>query len=125
MIIPPEIVTLLWFVGISAVSYLFFHRFSDVIKEKIKTSSTKRKHETKESESIDGQFDQMIKNSPTLLAKINQEIEAQREKGVSDTQMKGLIDKKSMLDFVVNNKEIVDIIGKPIIKKLLGWVKNL
>jgi len=123
--IPPELLPLIWFAGIATVGYLFFHKFSDVIKERIKTHGTSRKSQAKSDESIDGQFDNMIKNSPTLLAKINQEIDAQRGKGVNDTQMKGLIDKKSMLEFVVNNKEIVDIIGKPIVKKLIGWVQKL
>jgi len=123
--IPPEILPFIWFGSIATVAYLFFHKFSDVIKERIKTHGTARKSQQKSDESIDGQFDSMIKNSPTLLAKINQEITSQKARGVTDQQMKGLKDKASMLEFVVNNKEIVDIIGKPIVKKLLGWVKNL
>ena len=113
----------LWFIGLSVVGYIFFHRFSDVIKEKIYHSATARKRDS--DPQMDQQFDQMLKNAPSLLAKINQEIDQQRKDGVGDDQMKGLISKKGMLEFVAQNQEIVNMIGRPLVKKILGLVKHL
>jgi hypothetical protein len=39
--------------------------------------------------------------------------------------MKGIYQKKQMLELVTNNAEVINIIGKPIIKKLLGFVKSI
>jgi len=39
--------------------------------------------------------------------------------------MQGIYNKKKMLELVTNNAEVINIIGKPIIKKLLGVVKSL
>ena len=35
---------------------------------------------------------------------------------LSDEQMKGIYQKKQMLELVTNNAEVINIIGKPIIK---------
>ena len=48
-----------------------------------------------------------------------------RGQGVSDDQMKGLYQKKQLLSLVADNQEVINIIGKPIIKKLLGFVKAI
>ncbi len=67
----------------------------------------------------------LIDNAPQMIQHIEAEISKQKENGVTDDQMKGLISKKQMLDFVVQNKEIIDIVGKPIIKKVLGIIKGI
>ena len=118
-----QIEPIIWFVGLSVVGYIFFHRFSDVIKEKIYHNATSRKRDN--DPQMDQQFDQMLKNAPTLLNQINREIEDQKKNGVTDDQMKGLISKKSMLEFVAQNQEIVNMIGRPLVKKILGWVKHI
>ena len=48
-----------------------------------------------------------------------------KSQGVSDDQMKGLYQKKQLLSLVADNQEVINIIGKPIIKKLLGFVKAI
>ena len=56
---------------------------------------------------------------------INKQIKEQELSGVTPDQMKGLLQKKQMLELVTNNAEVINIIGKPIIKKLLGFVKSI
>ena len=115
----------IWFSGIAFVAYVFFHKFSDVIKQKFKSSVTAHNMGKKGETDIDNQMDKLIDNAPQIRTELNTQIENQREKGVSDEQMKGLLSKKQMIDFVVDNKEIINIIGKPIIKKVLGMVKAI
>ena len=114
----------LWFVGIAVVGYIFIHRFTDTIKAKwtanrLMTNAKKKEGDTEE------QIDQLIANAPTMIKHIEEEISKQKEAGVSDDQMKGLMSKKQMLDFVVQNHEIINIIGKPIIKKVLTIIKGI
>ena len=122
--IPPEIIPLVWFSAIAVTVYVFFRVFSSTLKEKFRQSNLSRK---KEQGSIhtDSQIDDLINNAPRILNEINKTIAEQKEQGVSDEQMKGIYGKKQMLELVTNNAEVINIIGKPIIKKLLGLVKSL
>ena len=115
----------IWFSGIAFVAYVFFHKFSDVIKEKFRSKARGTNLNKKGDEDINNQMDKLIDNAPTIRTELNTEIENQRSQGVTDEQMKGLLSKKQMIDFVVDNKEIINIIGKPIIKKVLGMVKAI
>ena len=124
-LIPEQIMPLIWFSGIVTTCYIFFRRFSDVIKEKFKQNSLTKKHAEKTSNSTDNQVDDLIKGAPRLLLELNQEIAKQRAQGVTDEQMKGLISKQKMLELVANNKEIIDIVGRPIIKKVLGVIGSI
>ena len=122
--IPPEIIPFIWFAGITFSVYVFFHKFSDVIKERFRSKGISQKALAK-NQDIDHQFNSMLNNAPAILEQVTREIESQRAEGVSEDQMKGLISKQSMIKFAVENKEIIDMIGKPIISKFLGWVKHL
>ena len=119
-----QILPFIWFGGIAFTLYVFFHKFSDVIKERLKQGGIVKRQETKNAD-INHQFNTMLDNAPKLLDTVNSEIENQRSDGVTDEQMKGLISKQGMLKFAVENKELIDMIGKPIISKVLGWVKRL
>ena len=123
-LIPPEIIPLVWFSCIAVTVYVFFRVFSSTLKEKFKQTNLNRK---KEQGSIhtDSQIDDLINNAPRILNEINKTIAEQKAQGVSDEQMKGIYQKKQMLELVTNNAEVINIIGKPIIKKLLGLVKSL
>ena len=123
-LIPAEIIPFVWFSGIAVTIYVFFHKFSDVIKEKFRHNNLAKKR-AESSSNTDGQIDDLIGNAPRILNEINKEIAQQKEQGVTDEQMKGLLQKKSMLELVTNNQEIINMIGKPVIKKLLGVVKSL
>ena len=123
-LIPAEIIPFVWFSGIAVTIYVFFHKFSDVIKEKFRHNNLAKKR-AESSSNTDGQVDDLISNAPRILNEINKQIAEQKAAGVDDSQMKGLYQKKSMLELVTNNQEVINMIGKPIIKKLLGVVKSL
>jgi len=122
--IPPEIIPLVWFSCIAVTVYVFFRVFSSTLKEKFRQTNLSRKKE-QGSVHTDSQIDDLINNAPRILNEINKTIAEQKEQGVSDEQMKGIYQKKQMLELVTNNAEVINIIGKPIIKKLLGLVKSL
>ncbi len=125
MTILETLMPFIWFSGIAFTAYIFFHKFSDVIKQKFQSNARQHNMGKKGDEDIDNQMNKLIDNAPQLRTELNTEIENQRDKGVTDEQMKGLLSKKQMIDFVVDNKEIINIIGKPIIKKVLGMVKAI
>jgi len=122
--IPPELIPIVWFGCISVTIYVFFRVFSSTLKEKFKQTNLSRKKE-QGSMHTDSQIDDLINNAPRILNEINKTIAEQKEQGVSDEQMRGIYQKKQMLELVTNNAEVINIIGKPIIKKLLGLVKSL
>ena len=123
-LIPPEIIPLVWFSCISVTIYVFFRVFSSTLKEKFRQTNLTRK-KAEGSGHTDGQIDDLINNAPRILNEINKTIAEQKAQGVSDEQMRGIYQKKQMLELVTNNAEVINIIGKPIIKKLLGFVKAI
>jgi len=123
-LIPAEIIPFIWFSGIAVTIYVFFHKFSDVIKEKFRHNNLAKKR-AESSSNTDGQVDDLISNAPRMLNEVNKIVAEQTEAGVPPDQMKGLLQKKQLLELVTNNQEVINMIGKPIIKKLLGVVKSL
>ena len=101
-LIPAEIIPFVWFSGIAVTIYVFFHKFSDVIKEKFRHNNLAKKR-AESSSNTDGQVDDLISNAPRILNEINKQIAEQKAQGVTDDQMKGLYQKKSMLELVTNN----------------------
>ena len=99
-----------------------FHKFSGILKDKAKNSHIP--NGGKGNANIDHQFDQLIANAPELLNRVRKEIDDQEEKGVTPEQMKGFISKKGMLEFVTDNREIIEMLGKPLIKKALRVVNR-
>jgi len=122
--IPPEIIPIVWFGCISITVYVFFRVFSSTLREKFKQTNLSRRKEEKGG-NTDGQIDDLITNAPRILHEIDQQIAEQKAAGVDDTQMKGLYQKKQLLSLVADNQEVINIIGKPIIKKLLSFVKAI
>ena len=123
-LIPPEIIPIIWFAGISVTVYFFFRKFSDVIKEKIK--HTTRKNKRVNTEEAGDQFDNLVNNAPRILDEVNKEITAQREQGVTDDQMKGLLQKKQLLELGTSiPPEVYNLVGKPLVKKLIGFVGKI
>ena len=122
-LIPPEIIPLVWFSCIAVTIYVFFRVFSSTLKEKFRQTNLSRK-KAEGSVHTDSQIDDLINNAPRILNEINKTIAEQKEQGVSDEQMKGIYQKKQMLELVTNNAEVINIIGKPIIKKLLSFVNK-
>ncbi len=120
--IPSELIPIIWFICISVTGYVFFRVFSSTLKEKFRlTNLSKKKSEA--SGNTDGQVDSLIDNAPRMLNEVNKIINEQTEAGVPQDQMKGLLQKKQLLELVSNNAEVINIIGKPVLKKLLGFVR--
>ena len=68
--IAPEIIPFIWFSGIAITIYVFFHKFSDVFKEKFRhTTAAKRKEE--KNVHTDGQIDDLVNNAPRMVNEIN------------------------------------------------------
>ena len=122
--IPPEIIPIVWFGCISVTIYVFFRVFSSTLREKFKQTNLSRRQAEKGG-NTDGQIDDLITNAPRILHEIDKQIAEMKSQGVSDDQMKGLYQKKQLLSLVADNQEVINIIGKPIIKKLLGFVKAI
>ena len=123
-LLPAELVPLVWFSVISVTVYVFFRVFSSTLKEKFRQTNLSRK-KAESSGHTDDQIDDLINNAPRILNEINKTIAEQKAQGVSDEQMKGIYQKQKMLELVSNNAEVINLIGKPIIKKLLNVVKSL
>ena len=123
--IAPEIIPFIWFGGIAITVYVFFHKFSDVIKEKFRQTNLHRRKEERTG-NTDGQIDDLIKNAPRILDEVNKEITAQRAHGVTDDQMKGLLQKKQLLELGTSiPPEVVNIIAKPLVKKIIGFIGSI
>jgi len=123
-LIPPEIIPLIWFAGISITVYFFFRKFSSLIVEKIKQTATARKKSENggnTNEQIDNLIDQA--SNPQLLRGIEKQIDEQRSKGVTDKEMSGLIRNREMARFLVDNKQVIDF-AKPILKKVVKGVQG-
>ena len=121
-LIPPELIPIVWFACISVTFYVFFRVFSSTLKEKFRQTNLSRKKE-QGSGQMDAQIDDLIKNAPRILDEVNKDIIAQRAKGVSDDQMKGLLQKKQMLELGTSiPPEFYQIVGKPIVKKVISWM---
>ena len=120
--IPSELIPIIWFICIAVTGYVFFRVFSSTLKEKFRlTNLSKKKSEA--SGNTDGQVDSLIDNAPRMLNEVNKIINEQTDAGVPPDQMKGLLQKKQLLELVSNNSEVINIIGKPVLKKLLSFVR--
>ena len=127
-LIPTELIPFVWFGGIAVTVYVFFHKFSDVIKAKISQSASARRKEQNNSaaNNAGNQFDSLVKNAPRILDEVNKDISQQRANGVSDDQMKGLLQKKQIFELATQiPPEVYDIIGKPFVKKIIGMVGKI
>ena len=60
-----------------------------------------------------------------MLSEINKQIAEQKSKGVKDEQMSGLYRNKQIFEFVSNNSEVINLVGKPIIKKVIKFGQGI
>ena len=124
-LIPAEIIPFIWFTGIAITVYVFFRKFSDVIKEKLKQGSISKRKTEASKNSSDSQVDSIVDNAPRMLSEINKQIAEQKSKGVKDEQMSGLYRNKQIFEFVSNNSEVINLVGKPIIKKVIKFGQGI
>ena len=124
-LIPAEIIPFVWFTGIAITVYVFFRKFSDVIKEKLKQGTISKRKTEAIKNSTENQVDSIVNNAPKMLNEINKQIAEQKSKGVKDEQMSGLYRNKQIFEFVTNNSEVINLVGKPIIKKVIKFGQGI
>ena len=113
---------LIWTFGIIAVIAVGFHMTKNFVMDRFKATKVSTGKGAKEKQ-LDAQIDGLISNAPKMVQHIEEELSRLKETGANEEQMKSLKSKKSMLDFVVQNGEVINLIGKPIIKKAIGMIK--
>ena len=79
----------------------------------------------KEKKSIENGIDELLENSPQMYAKVMAELQYLKENGADEKQMASLQRKADLLKLAVDNQEIINLAGKPIIKYLGGFLKGI
>jgi len=77
----------------------------------------------KDKKSFENGIEDLIENSPQMYSKVLQELQYLKENNADEKQMASLQRKADLLKTVVENQEIINVAGKPIIKylgKLIG-----
>jgi len=77
----------------------------------------------KDKKSFENGLEDLVDKSPDMYAKVMQELDYLKRNGATDEQMASLQKKADLLKTVVENQEIINIAGKPIIRylgKLVG-----
>ena len=77
----------------------------------------------KDKKSFENGVEDLIENAPNMYNKVLQELQYLKENNSDEKQMASLQRKADMLKVVVENQEIINVAGKPIIKylgKLIG-----
>tara|TARA_R110002012_G_scaffold294420_1_gene490562 strand:- start:45 stop:416 length:372 start_codon:yes stop_codon:yes gene_type:complete len=72
----------------------------------------------KDKKSFENGVEELIDNAPSMYQKVLQELQYLKENDADEKQMASLQRKADMLKTVVENQEIINIAGKPIIKYL-------
>jgi len=79
----------------------------------------------KEKKSIENGFDELLDNAPQMYAKVMAELQYLKENGADEKQMASLQSKANLLKMAVDNQEIINLAGKPIVKYLGGFLKGI
>ena len=72
----------------------------------------------KDKKSFENGVEELIDNAPSMYQKVLQELQYLKENGADEKQMASLQRKADLLKTVVENQEIINVAGKPIIKYL-------
>ena len=79
----------------------------------------------KEKKSIENGIDELLDNAPQMYAKVMAELQYLKENGADDKQMASLQRIADLLKMAVDNQEIINLAGKPIVKYLGGFLKGI
>ena len=79
----------------------------------------------KEKKSIENGVDELLDNSPQMYAKVLAELQYLKENNADEKQMASLQRKADLLKMVVDNQEIINIAGKPLVKFVGGFLKGI
>lgn len=107
----------------SSVCYFFLRLWYNYKKETMKQEKKESKHKVEQD--LETQLNDIIDNAPNIKSKLDSEIEAMRQKGVTNDQMSGMLMYKQIVDLAASNPQLAQIIGKPIVKSLVGIVGKI
>ena len=79
----------------------------------------------KEKKNLENGIDELLENAPQMYAKVMAELQYLKENGADENQMASLQRKADLLKMAVDNQEIINLAGKPIIKYLGGFLKGI
>ena len=110
------------YLGVGLTGTYFFIRL--LLNHMTQLKKVKRSHDIqKDKKSFENELENLVDNAPDMYAKVLAELEYLRANGADEKQMKSLEQKAQMLKFAVDNKEIINVAGKPIFRyigKLVG-----
>ena len=75
----------------------------------------------KEKKNLENGIDELLENAPQMYSKVLAELQYLKENGADEKQMASLQRKADLLKMAVDNQEIINLAGKPIIKYLGGF----
>ena len=79
----------------------------------------------KEKKNLENGIDELLENAPQMYSKVLAELQYLKENGADEKQMASLQRKADLLKMAVDNQEIINLAGKPIIKYLGGFLKGI
>ena len=110
------------YLGVGLTGTYFFIRL--LLNHMTQLKKVKRSHDIqKDKKSFENELENLVDNAPDMYAKVLAELEYLRANGADEKQMKSLEQKAQMLKYAVDNKEIINVAGKPIFRyigKLVG-----
>ena len=110
--------------SIGLVSTYFIGRL--VLSHMTQLKKVKRGIEVqKEKKNLENGIDELLENAPQMYAKVMAELQYLKENGADEKQMASLQRKADLLKMAVDNQEIINLAGKPIIKYLGGFLKGI
>ena len=111
------------YLTIGLVSTYFIGRL--VLSHMTQIKKVKRGIEVqKEKKNLENGIDELLENAPQMYAKVLAELQYLKENGADEKQMASLQRKADLLKMAVDNQEIINLAGKPIIKYLGGFLKG-
>ena len=107
----------------TTVCYAFVRLWYGYRKEKLKDE--KKVNKNKDTQDMESQLNDLIDNAPRIKLESDRQIDQQRAAHVTDQQMQGLLMYKQIVDLAASNPQMAQIIGKPLIKGLVGIVAKI
>ena len=99
---------------------------STTIPKEYKKSTTQAgKRVQREKKSFENGVEDLLQNAPSMYNKVLQELEYLKQNGADEKQMASLQKKADLLKTVVDNEEIINLAGKPIIKYLGKFISGI
>ena len=112
------------YLSIGLVSTYFIGRL--VLSHMTQIRKVKRGIEVqKEKKSIENGIDELLDNAPQMYSKVLAELQYLKENNADEKQMASLQRKADLLKMAVDNQEIINLAGKPLVKYLGGFLKGI